>query len=254
MFLLSSCDSQYIISNNLSLKLPFLSQNDIYLSYECLNKNEFIFSLPLKFNEKFKDTDIDKIELFDKNKLINYQTLKVENISNNNFILKIKVLGNTDHIDHAKVYLKNNKAYMLPLDISWIKEDSENRNYTFELSSYVQSEVPENTSMISYTLTLNDESKIYFASNNYNSNPIYNSDLTITPIDSSYKYKDNQDSIIFSKGSFLISFSFYESISTYYFNENISFSAEINNKNMNIYSTSDNSEICLKKQIDYYNY
>lgn len=252
MLLISSCGSQSNINTNLSLYLPFMSEDNIYLSSFSNNDSKFTFDLPLRFSEKTTILDITSIKLSDKGQVYTGKLIDLINTTNNSYIAKIEVLGDVSHVDKISLKLQNDREYIMPIDVTRL-EKSDNNNQRLQFLSFIVPESQYGKFNVTYLFETKEEVTMHLNLYKDFYNPIYNSKLEITPTDPKYKFVTSDDSVEFRTGSYLLSFNFYESFETYYFDENIELKFSTKFQQFQVHSNS-TDEICLKELMNYYRY
>lgn len=213
---LTSCNaySGELISKNTNEFISYVNEFRINSGYDYL--------IPLESTSSLSKSDIKSIKL-DENNIDNYELEKM-NESSYKYYLKI---NSQNTYKKLNVTLKNNKEYVYFLNLMNYKEELYNEEYTFKVIDCSVFEDTIYNYKISYMLNFNNDISLLLDNSLNINHPLFKGSAKLVNMDEEKESYSTITKAYLSKNTnYLLTISFQEDSSCYYFDEFIPFKIE----------------------------
>lgn len=214
---LTSCNtySGELVTKNTSEFISYINEFRIDSNYDYL--------IPLESSSDLSKKDIKSIKM-DGNNIENFELEKI-NESDFKYYLKIK---SENSYKKLNITLKNNKEYEYYLNLINFKEDKFAEDYTFKVIDFSMYEEIFFNYKISYLLSFNDDITLLLDNFLYINHPLFRGSATLINVDTGKtSYSSSNKAYLDKNTNYLLTISFEENASCYYFDEFIPFKIEI---------------------------
>ncbi len=216
---LTSCNNAFykgeLITKNTNEIISYINEYRINSSLKYL--------IPLESTSSISKNDIKSLKL-DNTNIENYDLERI-NESDYKYYLKI---DSSKSYNKMNIVLNNNQEYVYYLNLINYNKEQFNNDYTFKLIDFSYYEESIYNYKLSYLLNFKDDISLILDNELNINHPLFKGTATLINMDKGKEsYSSRKEASLDKNTNYLLTLSFKEDYSTYYFDEFIPFKIEI---------------------------